>query len=118
MNSLLIRADGGREIGTGHLMRCLALAQAWQDAGGAVQFVTPPGLQGIHSRLISEGMDVTCLEAPAGSTEDAQTTASLAMDSGAEWAVVDGYAFGEAYQVTLREAGLRVLMLDDYGHAG
>jgi len=31
---LLIRADADTQIGTGHLMRCLALGQAWQDAGG------------------------------------------------------------------------------------
>ena len=40
MESLVIRVDADSKIGMGHLMRCLALAQAWKDAGGKVMFVT------------------------------------------------------------------------------
>ena len=36
--TLLIRADANSAMGTGHVMRCIALGQAWQDIGGAVQF--------------------------------------------------------------------------------
>ena len=34
--TMLVRADATMAIGSRHVMRCLALAQGWQDAGGDV----------------------------------------------------------------------------------
>ena len=43
--TLLVCADASAEIGMGHVMRTLALAQAWRDAHGRVVFSTAaPGL--------------------------------------------------------------------------
>jgi spore coat polysaccharide biosynthesis predicted glycosyltransferase SpsG len=39
-NSLVIRADANAQMGMGHLMRCLALAQGWKARGGQVTFIT------------------------------------------------------------------------------
>jgi len=36
MESLIFRVDASPDIGTGHLMRCMALGQTWKDAGGNV----------------------------------------------------------------------------------
>jgi UDP-2,4-diacetamido-2,4,6-trideoxy-beta-L-altropyranose hydrolase len=115
--SLVIRADGNTDVGMGHIMRCLALAQAWQDRGGKAIFMTaeaPPALRG---RLNTEGVEVICLSTTAGSTDDAVETAELARTFNSDWVVVDGYHFSGEYQRRIKECGARLLCIDDFGHA-
>jgi UDP-2,4-diacetamido-2,4,6-trideoxy-beta-L-altropyranose hydrolase len=118
MQPMLIRANGGEAIGAGHLMRCLGLAQAWQDAGGQAQFAMSGHVPAIEARLARERIACSQVAARSGSPQDAAETAALAMEAGAAWVVADSYDFDGAYQDGLRQAGRRVLFLDDYGHAG
>lgn len=114
---LVIRADANVAMGTGHVMRCLALAQAWQDAGGGCVFAMEQSTSAVESRLREQGMEVAVLRAAAGSVEDARETAGIAAEQGARWIVVDGYQFGSEYQSAIRAAGFKFLFLDDYVHA-
>ena len=114
IGTLLIRADASAAIGTGHVMRCLALAQAWQDAGGRAVFAMAQGTDPIHERLTRELCQVINV---GGVGNDLRQTVSLAQESNCEWVVVDGYQFDGDYQHGLKDAGLRVLFLDDYGHS-
>ncbi|MGO9169174.1 MAG: UDP-2,4-diacetamido-2,4,6-trideoxy-beta-L-altropyranose hydrolase, partial [Candidatus Sulfotelmatobacter sp.] len=116
--TLLIRADATVAMGTGHVMRCLALAQAWQDSGGTVVFAMVEPLPSMRERLFSEEMNVVPVEALAGSREDARCVAELASQRAAAWVVVDGYHFDADYQRELKAAGLQVLFVDDNGRAG
>ncbi len=115
---LLIRADASTQIGTGHVMRCLALAQAWQDAGGHAIFAMAMEAPAVETRLKREGVDVIRLLFPPGSREDAIQTARLAQSVGTPWVVADGYHFGADYQRLIKDSGLRLLFIDDNGHAG
>jgi UDP-2,4-diacetamido-2,4,6-trideoxy-beta-L-altropyranose hydrolase len=72
---------------------------------------------GLRARLVGEGVEFIDVEEEGGTSADAQATAACAQKVGASWIVVDGYHFGAAYQQNLREAGHRVLFIDDYGHA-
>ena len=56
--SLLIRADADTRMGSGHLMRMMALGQAWGDAGGAVSFVVRCPLAPLLERLRAENVQV------------------------------------------------------------
>ncbi len=114
---LFIRVDASTEIGTGHVMRCLALAQAWQDADGQVIFLMATEAPDFKTRLKAEGMEVIYLPIQIGSAEDAEETAKLARQFNANWVVVDGYHFGAKYQEIIKESELKLLFIDDYGHA-
>lgn len=114
---ILIRADANVAIGTGHVMRCLALAQAWQDAGGRAIFAMAHATPAVHERLRRESL-VAQLKAEPGSADDAQQTVELAARESASWVVVDGYVFGADYQEALKDAGLKVLFVDDNGQDG
>ena len=116
-NVLLIRADASREIGTGHVMRCFALAQAWKMAGGRAAFILAQGVPEIEGRLKDDGFSVHHITASPGSEMDAALTAKLAGSLGACFIVVDGYQFDGAYQKALVDAGEHLLFIDDYGHA-
>jgi len=115
--TLLIRADANVVMGTGHVMRCLALAQAWQDDGGRVVFAMAPPASSVRQRLLNESVKILEMAQPAGTREDAARTAALAREHEAAWVVVDGYQFGADYQQALKSANLKILFLDDYGHA-
>ncbi|MDY7075432.1 MAG: UDP-2,4-diacetamido-2,4,6-trideoxy-beta-L-altropyranose hydrolase [Chloroflexota bacterium] len=115
--TIVIRADASTQMGTGHVMRCLALAQAWEDDGGSVIFAMATNTPALQARLKLEGMRISRLSAQPGSAEDATQTTDLAQKTEAPWIVVDGYHFDAQYQRILKDSGTRLLFIDDYGHA-
>jgi UDP-2,4-diacetamido-2,4,6-trideoxy-beta-L-altropyranose hydrolase len=116
--ALVIRADAGVRLGSGHVMRCLALAQEWRARGGAVTFLCAELGESLERRLRAEGMGLQRLAGEPFGAGDAAAVLGLAGSQRAAWAVVDGYGFGADYQRLIRAGGERLLVLDDYGHAG
>jgi UDP-2,4-diacetamido-2,4,6-trideoxy-beta-L-altropyranose hydrolase len=113
---LLIRVDASASIGTGHVMRCLALAQATLK-DELIAFLMGATTPALESLLSSEGIMVARLGAPLGSNADALETINHAKLIEATWVVVDGYHFGETYQKLIKDSGFKLLIIDDYGHA-
>jgi len=112
---MLIRADASPAIGGGHVMRCLALAKAWQNAGGRVSWLMAESIPTLEERLLREDIPCTRMPSAPGSMPDASQTIAEAHRLDAAWVVVDGYRFAPDYIRTLKERGLRVLFLDDDG---
>ena len=113
--TLVIRADANEAMGTGHVMRCLALAQAWRREDGAVVFAMAESTAAITARLEREDFSITTMGCRAGGFEDANALASLAAELDAAWIAVDGYHFSPTYPRVLKEAGFRLLWIDDTG---
>ncbi len=134
---LFIRADASADIGTGHVMRCLALAQAWNDRaeGGnlnpempeqaQVVFVCASLPEALEARLKKEGCGVVRIDAMPGSSEDIRQTLAAINSfqvSGFTpqpfplWFVADGYSFDLVYQRSVRAAGFKLLVMDDFNH--
>jgi UDP-2,4-diacetamido-2,4,6-trideoxy-beta-L-altropyranose hydrolase len=114
METLLFRVDAGPQIGTGHLMRCLALAQAWKDQGGKAVFITSCRVEGLLARLRDEGFKIHTLPVPA--PDDWSDTRGILGDNPGDWVVLDGYHFDGAYQQKIKGLGCRLLVIDDMAH--
>jgi UDP-2,4-diacetamido-2,4,6-trideoxy-beta-L-altropyranose hydrolase len=112
LQRLYVRTDATAATGLGHFMRCLAIAQAWRDAGGAVTFIgcLPSALA---AELDAEGIARVELEHAHPSPFDLQTT--LAHVPAGAPVVLDGYGFDVAFQESLA-AGRRLLVIDDIAH--
>ena len=114
---LTIRADANTSIGNGHFIRCLSLAQAWQDCGGEVTFLMAQSAPALAALLKYENIKLQNLSAKPGSEEDAVLTAAYADRKDQSYIVVDGYHFGRAYQQVLNDHSCPFLFIDDNGHS-
>ncbi|MBD2201233.1 UDP-2,4-diacetamido-2,4,6-trideoxy-beta-L-altropyranose hydrolase [Calothrix sp. FACHB-1219] len=114
---VVIRTDASSNIGTGHLMRCLALAHVWQAKVGEPIFVISTETMHLEARLTAENFQIFYLPAHLHSHEDARETSRIAQELNAKWVIVDGYNFDSDYQKIIKNSGLNLLFIDDYGHA-
>jgi UDP-2,4-diacetamido-2,4,6-trideoxy-beta-L-altropyranose hydrolase len=118
IESLVFRVDASIQMGTGHVMRCLALAQSWQDDDGEVYFCSHQDLPlALVQRLTTEGINRIELQSVPGSQADALETISHCQNHHSSWLILDGYHFDAEYQVTIKAEGLKLLVIDDHGHA-
>jgi len=113
MLRVVIRTDASSEIGLGHAMRCLSLAEALCGAGHCVVLASAVMPTAVERRYDALGVKAMMLSVEIGSRDDATQTAALARDSKADWLIADGYHFHRAWQTIVRAAGPRLLMLDD-----
>jgi UDP-2,4-diacetamido-2,4,6-trideoxy-beta-L-altropyranose hydrolase len=117
IKQILIRADAGGELGTGHVMRMIALAQAYVRRGGYVMIASVQCPEPIIDRVLALGIGHHMLNScELGDAQDSAATLQLCKDYEGEWLVLDGYHFDEDYQQKVAGHDIKVLCVDDYGH--
>jgi len=117
---LFIRADGSIRSGSGHVMRMIALAQAWRDQieGDAI-FVSAELTDDLVGRLKNESFPFRRISGHPGTKRDLEQTCEVISSFGRQKQIVavDGYNFNANFQLGLKEAGCRLLFMDDYGQS-
>ena len=124
-----VRVDGSAEIGSGHVLRCIALAHALRAAGSQVRFLLRDLGVDFGGRLAAEGFDLERLR-PAASAytaghsgwagvtagEDAAETTLRLSDWRPDWLVVDHYSFAaDWHRKVAGGLGCRIAAIDDLG---
>ena len=103
-----IRADGNTEIGLGHIIRSLALANMLKedfDCIFATRFLTP---------YIKKEAEVSCVEVTKLPEEgDKHFSSFLSLLSGREIVVLDNYFYPTEYQQLIKDKGCKLVCIDD-----
>lgn len=124
------RVDASIQIGSGHVMRCLTLANALSEGGSEVAFVCREHDGHLCNFIENRGYHVHRLPAPAGSSrmnwnqhaawlgiaweEDArQTLEALENNQEHDWLIVDHYALDRNWEHRLRPLAKRIMIIDD-----
>lgn len=109
-----IRADASRELGHGHVTRCLALADALARAGAEVVFLCQQLPGDAVAQIRDAGFLCWLLSAVRSMDDDADQTASLLDHApGWDWLVVDHYSLRARWGLALQSRVGRILVIDD-----
>lgn len=127
---IAIRADASSLIGTGHIMRCLTLADHLSQEGAQCHFIirhAPPALLDLIKRrhhtvhTLTEGPHYTKRSEDNAHAswlettweQDAEDTNDILQAIQPEWLIVDHYALDARWQKRAIPASCKLLVIDD-----
>lgn len=133
--NVVFRADASLEIGTGHVMRCLSLADAVRTQGAHCRFICRAQAGHLEEVIRSRGYAVSLLPLPTDIQDLAlksdrpmpyaqwlgvswqddltQTLAAFAETDDCDWLVVDHYALDSNWERRMREVSRHLMVIDD-----
>lgn len=118
--NVLIRTDASVKIGSGHLMRCLTLADQLAGKGADVAFVCrdlPGGMFDLLQARGYRGARFSLVEERDGFQQaDAEETIRAARSlfpDGFDWLIVDHYQLDVLWERVLRLQAKKIMVIDD-----
>lgn len=126
--TVVFRVDASTDMGNGHAMRCLALADELRTRGAQCCFVSRPHRGNLVSMIDARGFAVRVLRAPAPARrplpghqdwlgadwyDDARETCAMLGTRRIDWLVVDHYAIDSRWEQRVRAQARRLLVIDD-----
>ena len=115
---IFIRVDVNSSTGSGHFMRCLALAQAWKKQGDKVTFISSCESESLRNRITDEGFELVLIKESCTTHADFEITLSTInnLHSNNSWVILDGYHFDTDYQQSIKNNGNPLVVIDDIAH--
>lgn len=125
--SVAFRVDASHDFGTGHVMRCLTLADALSANGTRCEFICREHTgnmidhirnksYAVHSLPVGKDADTDLAHSPwlgATQAQDAQTCAPIMAKLQPDWLVVDHYAQDARWETSLRPYVRHLMVIDD-----
>lgn len=127
--NIAIRADASLKIGTGHVMRCLALAKALRALRHHVFFITNAEQGHLASLIEEHGFCVRLIKVAHGDDavrgtcdgecgslwrdDLAQTEQAIRQEGAIDWLVLDHYRLGQGWRSGIRNEVGRLMVIDD-----
>jgi len=114
---VVFRVEGEPNIGLGHVMRCMALAQRLVKQGHVVTFFMSQGSQHFcRNRADWEGEILTI--AGMDKQLEAEWLVGECSDMQVDWLVLDGYQFDQTYRHALQSNAFKLAVFDDMNNSG
>lgn len=113
---IAFRANASIILGTGHIMRCMTLANNLQLKGAEIFFVCSQILPNLDETLGKNNIILKKINLPehASVLEDAQATLNALKESGPfDWIIVDHYNLDARWESKLRQITQHIMVIDD-----
>ena len=110
---LHIRTDGNAQIGTGHVMRCIEIAKAYEETIGPVQFLVADTES--KNFIESKGFSCYVLDSVWNNLDcELQKLESCKEHCKVKRLLIDSYFISKDYVKAWKELGVKVAYLDDF----